>query len=182
MKKQEEVKDESVTLKKKEFDLIMSSKDIAEVKKILWNVVERKKALKLQKEKEEQDKLDRLVKKCKALKKYKAEEFREDLIKKQTEAEKRFKIVLKLLQIEYEFQKIFYTETTFFIADFYLPKYKVVYEIDGGYHNEKKQKIKDDNRSKELKKFVRQVYRLTNKCLDNIDLTSKKVKESLKIK
>jgi very-short-patch-repair endonuclease len=77
-----------------------------------------------------------------------AEKFRKELIKQQTGAERKFKEYLRLLRIKYEFQKIIYAGQSFFIVDFYLPKYRCCIEIDGGYHNE--QKEEDDKRSSYL--------------------------------
>ncbi len=92
-----------------------------------------------------------------------AEEFRSDLIKEQTPAEKHFKALLKSLKIEYEFQKILYTPTRFYILDFFIPSKKIAYEIDGGYHTTKKQKEFDKLRTEVVKNNgIKEVYRFTN--------------------
>lgn len=68
-----------------------------------------------------------------------------------TNSEKKFKIYLKLLGYNYTFQHPIYTKASFFIADFFLPKERLVIEIDGGYHDELIQKKKDQNRDRILK-------------------------------
>jgi len=99
--------------------------------------------------------------------KKKAEEFRAELIQKQTYAEKALKIFLKECDINYKFQHILYYEgvtgVKFFIVDFFLPKENVVLEVDGGYHNEKEQKKLDKKRTSILKaNGVGKIYRFTN--------------------
>lgn len=104
-----------------------------------------------------------------------AELFRTDLIKKQTEGEKKFKSYLKSLKIDYSFQKIFYIDNSFRIVDFFLPECNVVIEIDGGYHNNTK--IKDIIRTGELERFgVQKVYRFKNEELENSIATIDRIK------
>ena len=163
-KKQQE--DQSLTLKVKEWQNMLASSDIKEVKRILRAALARKdeaelnKVLRLNKAKELSRK--RL--------KDKAEDFRSDLIKKQTHSEVRMKVILKELNVKYEFQKIFYTEKSFYIVDFYLPDYNVAIEVDGGYHNDKEQKIKDNNRTLKLTEDINHVYRIKNESVDNIEI------------
>jgi len=56
------------------------------------------------------------------------------------------KEVFAQMWIEYEQEKIFYTENSFYIADFYIPSKNIIIEIDGKSHiwREKKDKIRDD--------------------------------------
>lgn len=97
-----------------------------------------------------------------------ANKFREDLIKKQTDSEKRFKIFLNRIGVKYEFQKIIFYDSSFYIVDFYLPSRKIVFEIDGGYHNSKEQKSKDNKRTGIIKNYgVKKVYRFTNEETTN---------------
>jgi very-short-patch-repair endonuclease len=92
-----------------------------------------------------------------------AEDFKSNLIINQTPAEKTFKAILKSLNIEYEFQKIIYTSTRFYIVDFYIPKIKSVFEIDGEYHNEVEQRKYDLLRTTNLKSLnIEEVYRFSN--------------------
>ena len=47
-------------------------------------------------------------------------------------------------KIDFEFQKIIYTDNKhFFIADFYIPSKNLIVELDGEYHNDAKQQDKD---------------------------------------
>lgn len=105
-----------------------------------------------------------------------AEEYRDKKVKEQTKSEIITKASLKSLKISYDFQKIFYNEETFYIVDFYLPEYNVVLEIDGGYHNDPEQRLKDSRREKFLKRFNRIKYigRIKNEeTLNTIELRKK---------
>ena len=59
-------------------------------------------------------------------------------------------------QIDYEFQKIFYIRekdnwiSRYYIADFYIPKTKLIIEVDGKFHD--KQKQHDKTRTKTIQK------------------------------
>ena len=47
-------------------------------------------------------------------------------------------------KIDFEFQKIIYTDNKhFFIADFYIPSKNLIIELDGEYHDDAKQQEKD---------------------------------------
>ena len=47
-------------------------------------------------------------------------------------------------KIDFEFQKIIYTDNKhFFIADFYIPSKNLIIELDGEYHDSAKQQEKD---------------------------------------
>ena len=47
-------------------------------------------------------------------------------------------------KIDFEFQKIIYTDNKhFFIADFYIPSKNLIIELDGEYHDNAKQQNKD---------------------------------------
>jgi len=103
---------------------------------------------------------------------------RNELIQKQTETEKFFKARLKACEIEYEFQKIIYTSTSFYVADFYIPNKRLVVELDGGYHLTTEQKVKDKFRTKELNTLGYKVIRLTNER--SLQLSEAKLKEMFK--
>ena len=98
---------------------------------------------------------------------------RKQLIKNQTQSEKRFKAMLKMCDIEYEFQKIFYTLDDFkkfCVVDFYLPKKNMVIEIDGGVHDNAKNKAEDSKRSRLLRrKFKVEIVRVNNYQLSNTE-------------
>lgn len=49
-----------------------------------------------------------------------------------------------------------------YIFDFYVPAYKLVIEVDGGYHNEPKQKMRDKRRDRFLVSRGLTVLRFTN--------------------
>lgn len=93
-----------------------------------------------------------------------AEQYRAELILKQTSSEKKVKAVLKSLDIKYEFQHIFLNSHTFHIADFYLPKYNIVLEVDGEYHATPEQIKLDAARDKTLKKEngIKHIGRILN--------------------
>ena len=67
-------------------------------------------------------------------------------------------------KIDFEFQKIIYTDNKhFFIADFYMPSKNLIIELDGEYHDEAKQQEKDIWRTKILKSLGYRVIRFKNK-------------------
>ena len=67
-------------------------------------------------------------------------------------------------KIDFEFQKIIYTDNKhFFIADFYIPSKNLIIELDGGYHDDAKQQEKDIWRTKILKSLGYRVIRFKNK-------------------
>lgn len=98
-----------------------------------------------------------------------AEANKEKLTRYATRAEKKLLYFLKSDSLDYEFQKIFYYDSSYFIADFYLPKYKIVIEVDGGYHNTTEQNILDENRTNILKSIcgVKSVIRFSNEDVNN---------------
>lgn len=110
-----------------------------------------------------------------------AERFREDLIKNQTPSEVLMKAHLKSLGYTYEFQKIFYVTTKkFYIADFYLKDFNIIFEIDGGYHFEEEQKVKDTIRTKDLKNYgVISVLRITNGQCRNDERSRRLIKNKI---
>lgn len=85
-----------------------------------------------------------------------------------TESEKKFKAKLQFNNIKYEFQKSFIDKNDWYIADFYLPDYKILVEIDGGYHKENNQKVKDRRKTKFYKELGYKVLRLKNFQADKI--------------
>ena len=95
--------------------------------------------------------------------------FQKELINRQTQPEILFKNTLASLNIKYEFQKIIKTNNKVYIVDFYLPEYHCIVEIDGGYHNEHDQQLKDKARSRDLKQsfIVAKIIRLTNEEAEN---------------
>lgn len=72
-----------------------------------------------------------------------AEHYKHILEVNATYAERLLKIFLTG-KIDFEFQKIIYTDNKhFFIADFYIPSKNLIIELDGEYHDNIKQQDKD---------------------------------------
>jgi len=95
-----------------------------------------------------------------------------ELRKNATKAERVFRI--KLLDagfLKHRFQKIFKNDDHIFIADFFLSKYRIAIEIDGGYHFTQTQIMKDAERERIIMSFreVRGILRLTNEQAISID-------------
>lgn len=108
--------------------------------------------------------------------------FRLDLIAKQTKSEKLFGQYLKELQIPFNFQKIFYTENSFYIVDFYLPQHNYVIEIDGKYHNDKEQRKADQRRTDVLKdKGITRVIRYKNSVVSRKQYCIERLKKQVHI-
>ena len=96
-----------------------------------------------------------------------AKEFQRKLKDKITPAELKFKYIAELKHIKLECQYIInvvYKKEIkkFYIADFCDVKNKIIFEVDGEYHNTKEQKKKDYFRTKDLEKLGYKVYRITN--------------------
>lgn len=67
-------------------------------------------------------------------------------------------------KIDFEFQKIIYTDNKhFFIADFYIPSKNLIIELDGEYHDNAKQQNKDIWRTQLLHSLGYKVIRFKNK-------------------
>lgn len=67
-------------------------------------------------------------------------------------------------KIDFEFQKIIYTDNKhFFIADFYIPSKNLIIELDGEYHDNEKQQNKDIWRTQLLYSLGYRVIRFKNK-------------------
>lgn len=89
-------------------------------------------------------------------------EFQKELRENATEAEKIFYKYLEDHRVNFEFQKILCPDKCY-IVDFFLVDYKVVVEIDGGYHDNEEQQQKDWQRSLEIyRKFGYKTFRLKN--------------------
>ena len=91
-------------------------------------------------------------------------EYRGELIRNQTDAEKSFKKYLKKKKEHFIFQHIIDCgKGKKYIADFYLPKRGIVVEIDGGYHYTEEQIEKDETRTRNIEdKFGYKVVRIPN--------------------
>ena len=85
-----------------------------------------------------------------------------------TPSERRFATKLRAFDFTSLFQYPISNKETLYIIDFFIPKYNVVIEIDGGYHLDHRQKEKDDIRDKRLNDLGYKVWRLTNIEADEI--------------
>ncbi len=83
------------------------------------------------------------------------------LRKNMTEAEKLLWFHLKQSPFGYKFRR--QHPLSFFIADFYCHKAKLVIEVDGNIHNSEEVKLNDVNRQKIIEELGLKVIRFTNK-------------------
>lgn len=104
-----------------------------------------------------------------------------------TESEILFANLLSKARIKHKREYVFYPKKSFYIADFYIPEVKLVIEIDGKYHEEDDQMIKDADRTSKLinECGVREVLRFKNeelidniKCIKTLKSTINKLKDS----
>ena len=63
-----------------------------------------------------------------------------------------------------------------YIADFYCHELKLIVEVDGGYHTEKEQILKDEERSMFLNVKGLNIFRMTNEEVYNIDVSLNNLK------
>lgn len=98
-----------------------------------------------------------------------AKEYRADLIRRATSAEKHFMKLLIRYGIKFECQKIiFLTDKNrqivkFYIADFVIRK--TIVELDGEYHFTKEQRKKDRNRERDLQAKGYKILRIPNEVV-----------------
>jgi len=92
--------------------------------------------------------------------------------KKITVWELLMKIKLKAQKIGFIFQYPIMYKNTFIICDFYVPKYNLIIEVDGMYHDEILQVQKDIERDKFLRESGYHVLRLFNSEIDTFDTQS----------
>ena len=85
-----------------------------------------------------------------------------ELLEKSTAAEKAACSILSKMGVEYVRQYPIWTGRKKYYADIYVPKFKLVLEIDGAYHFTKEQIRKDENRSAGIRRLGYHVCRLTN--------------------
>lgn len=90
--------------------------------------------------------------------------FREVLEKRATKSEARFRDFLCSIRIPFEFQKVVAGQSgKQYIADFYLPKWNAIVEIDGNYHSKSdSQYVKDRTRTFDLEGNGYKVLRIRN--------------------
>jgi len=85
-----------------------------------------------------------------------------------TKSEERVMMLLDKLGYEYIFQYPEFDEWYFVIADFYLPKYMMMIEVDGDSHLGKEIKLKEAKRKRWLEKSSILVLRIKNKATFNM--------------
>ena len=100
---------------------------------------------------------------------------RQDLMSKTSDAEKAAIRNCELLGYKVVRQQPITTGRKLYFADIYLPKLKVIVEIDGGYHYTNKQKRKDSNRSAGIWRMGYHVVRLSNHDARNINKVKAKI-------
>lgn len=69
-----------------------------------------------------------------------------------------------------------WTGRRIYFADLYIPRLKLVVEIDGGYHTTEKQKRLDTNRSSGLWRLGYHVVRLSNHDARSFDAVARKIR------
>jgi len=94
-----------------------------------------------------------------------------NLKKRATKSETIFMNRLTDLGVRYMFQKGFIKGNNFCIADFYLPKYKLVIEIDGGYHLTDEQIKRDKNKDNYYKERGFKVLHIKNEDVETFPLS-----------
>jgi len=88
--------------------------------------------------------------------------FANKLARRATPSERVFREKLLEIDIGFSFQKPFSNKGTLYIADFYIPNFALIIEIDGGYHNTEQQQIHDMLRDSWFKKLGYNIWRMTN--------------------
>lgn len=74
--------------------------------------------------------------------------------------EKQFRDKLELGKIKFIAQKVYQDGSYGYIVDFYLPEFNTCVEIDGGYHDDPKQQIKDAYKDRYLISLGLKVLRI----------------------
>jgi len=95
-----------------------------------------------------------------------------------TNSELRVLNLLNTLGHKYIFQYPIFNEWYFLIADFYLPKYKLIVEVDGYSHFNAESRAKERKRKKWLKTKGISVVRIKNKATRK--LSSKQLNDRIK--
>jgi very-short-patch-repair endonuclease len=163
----------NVLLKKEEAELLLSLAQDEVSRQLLREKLKQagfKEEKREQKETKAQLELKRAIKRRKDFWFNLLTGFREYHVKNPTKGEIYIKAKLKSLGITFRFQEIFIEGVKGYIADFYLPYYNLVIEIDGSHHYTPEGKVKDEKRTVDLIKYgkVKGVIRFTNQEAYNI--------------
>lgn len=89
--------------------------------------------------------------------------------KKATIYERLMAFKLKVARIKFTTQYAIDYEKSFILCDFFIPKYNVIIEVDGMYHDSILQTHKDSLRDKYLKDSGYTVFRIWNSDIDVFD-------------
>lgn len=90
---------------------------------------------------------------------------RQERLNNRTWAEKQVRNILQSKQVKFEEEKAFITDREkeyFQMADFYIPDWKIVIEVDGLYHNEEAQQYRDKKKDEWYRGQGLKVFRITN--------------------
>jgi len=112
--------------------------------------------------------------------KTRAHNIQKSLLKRPTLSELKFRDILDEMDIKYKFQKKIFTTEKFYIADFYLPKEKFIFEVDGGVHNDSFEY--DKEREIDILKSggkIKLIARFPNEIIENKKLVKKTIKDLL---
>lgn len=105
---------------------------------------------------------------------------RSELLEKSPSAEKAICMILSKMGFEYIRQYPIWTGRKKYYADIFIPKLKLVFEIDGAYHFTQNQKRLDENRSAGIRRLGFYVCRLSNKDARNPQKVAGKIRRYLK--
>lgn len=95
------------------------------------------------------------------------------LVSTETNAEAFLKALLLKADITFEDQKIVLGNHVFYIADFYLPDYHLIIELDGKHHYTPEGIIKDSNRDSILRELgFDRILRMPNSQVFTLDKES----------
>lgn len=108
--------------------------------------------------------------------------YAQELTVRATSWEVDFKAKLDSLGINYAFQYPVVCEKNYlYILDFYLPEYKIAFELDGAHHYEKAKLKADKQRTRRISKLGITVKRIRNRDVNRISpmLISNYLKQQL---
>jgi very-short-patch-repair endonuclease len=110
----------------------------------------------------------------------KQDTFSKKLNAKSTEHELKFRKILQSLRIPFEQNKPLLVREGFHrYPDFYIAAFKLIVEIDGGYHNNPDQIVKDRIREEELLK-LRPGFKIIRIHNDDLDTSYETIKETMR--
>ena len=93
---------------------------------------------------------------------------RQDLLSKTSDAEKAAARNCRLLGYKIVQQQPIVTGRKLYFADIYIPSFKLIIEVNGGYHFTDIQRRKDKNRSQGVRRLGYSLFNITNKDAKDI--------------